>query len=142
MTRRLPAYQKASGVSGNLSSIGSDSMNNLMTLWAETFRKFYPNVKVQVEGKGSSTAPPALIAGTAQFGPMSRTMRSTEIDQFEQRYGYKPTEIRTSYDALAVYVHKDNPDQAAVARAGRSDLREEPQARIQEQRHDVGSARA
>jgi phosphate transport system substrate-binding protein len=105
----ISAYQKASGVSGNLSSIGSDSMNNLMTLWAETFRKYYPNVKVQVEGKGSSTAPPALIAGTAQFGPMSRTMRSTEIDQFEQRYGYKPTEVRTSYDALSVYVHKDNP---------------------------------
>jgi phosphate transport system substrate-binding protein len=105
----IAGYQKASGVSGSLSSIGSDSMNNLMTLWAETFRKYYPNVKVQVEGKGSSTAPPALIAGTAQFGPMSRTMRSTEIDQFEQRYGHKPTEIRTSYDALAVYVNKDNP---------------------------------
>ena len=105
----IPAYQKASGVSGNVSSIGSDTMNNLMTLWAETFRKYYPNVKVQVEGKGSSTAPPALIAGTAQFGPMSRTMRSTEIDQFEQRHRYKPTEIRTSYDALAVYVHRDNP---------------------------------
>lgn len=105
----IPGYQKASGVSGNVSSIGSDSMNNLMTLWAETYRKYYPNVKVQVEGKGSSTAPPALIAGTAQFGPMSRTMRSTEIDQFEQRYRYKPTEIRTSYDALAVYVHRDNP---------------------------------
>jgi phosphate transport system substrate-binding protein len=105
----IPSYQKASGVSGNLSSIGSDSMNNLMTLWAETFRKYYPNVKVQVEGKGSSTAPPALIAGTAQFGPMSRTMRSTEIDQFDQKHGYKPTEIRTSYDALSVFVHKDNP---------------------------------
>ena len=105
----IPAYQKTSGVSGSVSSIGSDSMNNLMTLWAETFRKYYPNVKVQVEGKGSSTAPPALIAGTAQFGPMSRTMRSTEIDQFQQRHGYKPTELRTSYDALTVYVHKDNP---------------------------------
>jgi phosphate transport system substrate-binding protein len=105
----ITAYQKASGVSGSLSSVGSDSMNNLMTLWAETFRRFYPNVKVQVEGKGSSTAPPALIAGTAQFGPMSRQMRSTELDQFGQRYGYKPTEIRTSYDALAVYVHRDNP---------------------------------
>ena len=105
----LTAYQKASGVSGSLSSVGSDSMNNLMTLWAETFRKFYPNVRVQVEGKGSSTAPPALIAGTAQFGPMSRQMRSTELDQFSQKYGYKPTEIRTSYDALSVYVHRDNP---------------------------------
>jgi phosphate transport system substrate-binding protein len=105
----IPAYQKSSGVSGNISSIGSDTMNNLMTLWAETFRKFYPNVRIQVEGKGSSTAPPALIAGTAQFGPMSRTMRSTEIDQFQQKYGYKPTEVKTSYDALAVYVHRDNP---------------------------------
>src|SRR5688500_3037638 len=84
-------------------------MNNMMTLWAETFRKFYPSVKLQVEGKGSSTAPPALIAGTAQFGPMSRPMRASEIDQFEAKYGYKPTELRTSYDALAVYVNKDNP---------------------------------
>jgi phosphate transport system substrate-binding protein len=81
----------------------------MMTLWAESFTKLYPNIKVQVEGKGSSTAPASLIAGTAQFGPMSRAMRSTEIDQFEAKYGYKPTQIRTSYDALAVYVHKDNP---------------------------------
>jgi phosphate transport system substrate-binding protein len=105
----LTPYQRVSGVSGSLNSVGSDTMNNMLTLWAETFRKFYPNVKIQVEGKGSSTAPPALIAGTAQFGPMSRQMRATEIDQFESKYGYKPTELRTSYDALAVYVHKDNP---------------------------------
>src|SRR5688572_15165999 len=107
----LPAYQRTSGVSGSLNSVGSDTMNNMMTLWAETFRKFYPNVKIQVEGKGSSTAPPALISGTSQFGPMSRAMRATEIDQFEAKYGYKPTELKTSYDALAVYVHKDNPIQ-------------------------------
>ena len=105
----ISSYQKTSGVSGNLNSVGSDTMNNLMTLWAETFLKMYPNVKVQVEGKGSSTAPPALIAGTAQFGPMSRAMRSTELDQFESKYGYKPTQLRSSYDALAVYVNKDNP---------------------------------
>ncbi len=102
-------YAKSSGVSGNINSVGSDTMNNMMTLWAESFTKLYPNIKVQVEGKGSSTAPTALIQGTAQFGPMSRAMRSTEIDQFEAKYGYKPTQIRTSYDALAVYVHKDNP---------------------------------
>jgi phosphate transport system substrate-binding protein len=105
----LPSYQKVSGVSGSLSSVGSDTMNNMMTLWAETFRKMYPNVKVQVEGKGSGTAPAALIAGTSQFGPMSRSMRAAELDQFEAKYGYKPTELRTSYDALAVYVNKDNP---------------------------------
>jgi phosphate transport system substrate-binding protein len=105
----IPAYQRTSGVSGNINSVGSDTMNNMMTLWAEAFTKMYPNVKVQVEGKGSSTAPAALIAGTAQFGPMSRAMRGTEIDQFESKFGYKPTQLRTSYDALAVYVNKDNP---------------------------------
>jgi phosphate transport system substrate-binding protein len=105
----IAGYQRTAGVSGNVNSVGSDTMNNLMTLWGESFAKMYPNVKIQVEGKGSSTAPAALIAGTAQFGPMSRAMRSTEIDQFEQKYGYKPTQIRTCYDALAVYVNKDNP---------------------------------
>ncbi len=106
----LPSYAKGtSGVSGNVKSIGSDTMNNLMTLWAEDFRKQYPNVQVEIEGKGSSTAPPALIAGTATFGPMSREMKNQEIDEFEAKYGYKPTALRTSIDMLAVYVHKDNP---------------------------------
>src|SRR5512143_153798 len=95
---KLQPYRRVSGVAGSLGSVGSDTMNNTMTLWAEAFRKAYPSVKIQVEGKGSSTAPPALIAGTAQFGPMSRQMRSTEIDQFETRYGYKPVELKTSYD--------------------------------------------
>jgi phosphate transport system substrate-binding protein len=105
----LPSYKAVSGVSGSLSSAGSDTMNNLMTLWAELFNKSYPSVKVQVEGKGSSTAPTALIAGTAQFGAMSRPMKATEVDQFEKKFGYKPTEVRTSVDALAVFVNKDNP---------------------------------
>jgi len=105
----LQPYKPTSGVSGNINSIGSDSLNNVMTLWAETFSKFYPNAKIQIEGKGSSTAPPALIAGTAQLGPMSRAMKGTEIDQFEKKYGYKPTQIRTSVDALGVFVNKDNP---------------------------------
>jgi phosphate transport system substrate-binding protein len=108
----IPPYQKTSGISGSLSSIGSDTMNNLMTLWGEAFSRSYPNVKLQVEGKGSSTAPPALISATAQFGPMSRPMKPTEIDEFEKKFGYKPTELRTSFDALAVYVHKDNPIQS------------------------------
>jgi phosphate transport system substrate-binding protein len=111
----VAGYTKTSGVSGNLNSVGSDTMNNLMTLWGEAFAKMYPNVKIQVEGKGSSTAPPALIAGTAQFGPMSRPMKPTEIDAFEKN-GYKPTMVKTSYDALAVYVNKDNPlDKATLA---------------------------
>jgi phosphate transport system substrate-binding protein len=105
----LDSYKAVSGVSGNLSSVGSDTLNNLMTLWAESFSQFYPNVKIQIEGKGSTTAPPALISGTAQLGPMSRPMRGTEIDQFEKKFGYKPTPIRTAVDALAVFVNKDNP---------------------------------
>lgn len=107
----LAAYKPVSGVSGNLSSIGSDTLNNVMTLWAETYNRFYPNVTIQIEGKGSSTAPPALIAGTAQLGPMSRPMKSSEIDAFEKKFGYKPTQIRTAVDALAVFVNKDNPVQ-------------------------------
>ena len=105
----LKAYIKVSGVSGNVNSIGSDTLNNLMTLWAEGFRKQYPNVKIQIEGKGSSTAPPALIEGTAQLGPMSRMMKNTEIDAFERKFRYKPTAIPVAIDALAVYVNKDNP---------------------------------
>jgi phosphate transport system substrate-binding protein len=106
---KLADYKAASGVSGSLKSIGSDTLNNLMTLWAEGFRSVYPNVKIEIEGKGSSTAPPALIAGTAQFGPMSRPMKGAEIDGFEKKFGYKPTAIRVAVDALAVFVHKDNP---------------------------------
>ncbi|MFZ1292388.1 MAG: PstS family phosphate ABC transporter substrate-binding protein [Melioribacteraceae bacterium] len=105
----IPHYEKVSGISGNLSSIGSDTMNNLLTLWLEGFKKYYPNVNIQVEGKGSSTAPPAIISGTAQLGPMSRDMKQEEIDSFEKKFGYKPTELRVSIDALAVYVNKDNP---------------------------------
>lgn len=105
----LPQYKAVSGVSGNLNSIGSDTLNNLMTLWAEGFKKAYPNVNIQIEGKGSSTAPPALIEGTAQIGPMSRPMKAEEIDAFEKKFGYKPTEVKVAIDALAVFAHKDNP---------------------------------
>ncbi len=108
----VPAYQQVSGVSGNLNSIGSDTLNNLMTYWAEGFRKLYPTVNVQVEGKGSATAPPALAEGTAQLGPMSRAMKPEEEDAFEKKYGYKPTKISVALDCLAVFVHKDNPIKA------------------------------
>lgn len=105
----LPKYEKVSGVSGSIKSVGSDTLNNLMTLWAEEFKKSYPNVNIEIEGKGSSTAPPALIEGTAQLGPMSRPMKGSEIDAFVGKYGYEPTAVRTAVDALAVFVHKDNP---------------------------------
>ena len=105
----LPAYSKASGVSGNISSVGSDTLANLMTLWAEDFKRLYPNVNIQIQAAGSSTAPPALTEGTSNFGPMSRTMKDGEIAAFEKKYGYKPTAVPVAIDALAVFVHKDNP---------------------------------
>ncbi len=107
--KSLKPYQKVSGISGNLNSIGSDTMNNLLTLWAEGFKKIYPNVNLQMEGKGSATAPPALTEGVAQLGPMSRDMKAQEVDGFEAKRGFKPTRFRVAVDGLAVYVNKDNP---------------------------------
>jgi phosphate transport system substrate-binding protein len=105
----VTGYGKVSGIEGNLNSIGSDTLNNLMTYWAEAFGKIYPNVRIQVEGKGSATAPPALTEGTAQLGPMSRKMKPEEEDAFERKHGFKPTQISVALDCLAVYVPKDNP---------------------------------
>lgn len=105
----LPDYEKVSGISGGLSSVGSDTLANLMTLWAEEFNREYPNVSIQIQAAGSSTAPPALTEGTSNFGPMSRQMKDKEIAAFEEKYGYKATPIRVAIDALAVYTHKDNP---------------------------------
>lgn len=107
----LPTYQKTSGVSGTLSSVGSDTLANLMTLWAEEFKRMYPNVNIQIQAAGSSTAPPALTEGTSNLGPMSRKMKDKEEQKFEAKYGYKATAIPVAIDALAVFVHKDNPIQ-------------------------------
>jgi phosphate transport system substrate-binding protein len=104
----LPDYAVSSGVSGNLNSVGSDTLNNLMTFWAEGFKGKYPNVNIQIEGKGSSTAPTALTSGAAQLGPMSREMKSSEVASFSGKFGYKPSKIAVAIDALAVFVHKDN----------------------------------
>jgi phosphate transport system substrate-binding protein len=105
VTDDLPEYEKVSGLSGNLSSVGSDTLANMMTFWAEGFKRLYPNVNMQIQAAGSSTAPPALTEGTSNFGPMSRAMKSKEIEAFEKRHGYKPTEVRVAIDALAVFVH-------------------------------------
>jgi phosphate transport system substrate-binding protein len=105
----LPAYMTATGIAGQFKSVGSDTLNNEMTLWAKDFRERYPTVKTDIEGQGSATAPPALLEGVAQFAPMSRLMSSEETQAFEAKYGYKPTGLRVAVDALAIYVNKDNP---------------------------------
>ncbi|MCB1049221.1 MAG: phosphate ABC transporter substrate-binding protein [Acidobacteria bacterium] len=108
----IKEYVKVSGPSGPLNSVGSDTLNNLMTYWSESFQKLYPSVVIEVEGKGSSTAPPALTEGTSQLGPMSRKMKAEEEAKFEKTHGFKPTAIGVALDALAVFVHKDNPIQS------------------------------
>ncbi|WP_353497912.1 PstS family phosphate ABC transporter substrate-binding protein [Vibrio sp. CB1-14] len=109
LAQELPKYSKLSGVSGNLSSVGSDTLSGMTTLWLEEFKYLYPNVNPQIQASGSSTAPPALTEGTAQFGPMSREMRSREIEAFERQYGYKPTALKVAIDAIGLFVHLDNP---------------------------------
>ncbi|WP_439654015.1 PstS family phosphate ABC transporter substrate-binding protein [Vibrio ezurae] len=108
---QLPDYRHVHGISGNLSSVGSDSLAGIVTAWAEEFSELYPSVNVQVQASGSSTAVPALIEGTAQFGPMSREMQPSEVAAFERNYGYSPTELVVALDALGVFVHQDNPIQ-------------------------------
>jgi len=106
----IPAYAKVPGeVSGSLKCVGSDTMNNLVAHWAEGFKKFYPSVQEGIEGKGSASAPPALIEGTCTFGPMSREWKPSEIDSFKAKHGYPPAVLPAAIDMLAVFVHKDNP---------------------------------
>ena len=106
----LQPYTKATGeVSGSLKCVGSDTMNNLVALWSEGFKKFYPSVREGIEGKGSASGPPALTEGTCTFAPMSRNWKPTEIDAFKEKNGYAPTVVPTAIDMLAVFVHKDNP---------------------------------
>lgn len=105
----VPAYNKITGVSGKLSSVGSDTLANLMTLWAGEFKRSYPNINIKIQATGSSTAPPALTEASSNLGPMSRKMKDKELNSFEKKYGYKPTVIPVAIDALAVYVNKENP---------------------------------
>lgn len=107
--RELPGYQPVAGISGNLNSMGSDSLNNLLMLWSESFQRYYPAVNIQIQGTGSSIAPTALLEGTANIGPMSRAMKAAEEEVFIRKYGYPPTAIPVAMDVIAVYVNKDNP---------------------------------
>ena len=109
LDQNLPPYQTVDGLSGYLKSVGSDTLHNEMLRWSNAFMALYPNVKIEVKGEGSVTATPALVDGTAQFGPMSRPMSNDEVHAFADKYGYKAAHFRVAVDALAIYVNKDNP---------------------------------
>lgn len=108
-TADYPRAEPVSSMAGQLSSMGSDTLVYLMSFWAVEFRRQHPQVAFKVVAPGSSTAPPALLAGSANFAPMSRRMKDTEIAAFVAKFGYPPTEIRVGIDTLAVYINKDNP---------------------------------
>lgn len=104
-----PAYERKPGVAGKITSVGSDTLANLMTLWSQEFKSLYPDVKFQIQASGSSTAPPALTEGTATIGPMSRELKPSEIQAFIRAHGYPPTVIQVALDAIAIFVERRNP---------------------------------
>ena len=114
----IPPYTSHSQLSGHFTSVGTDTMKDLMTSWIAGFTTLHPQVSIELQANGSLTAAPALIEGTAQLAPLSREMVPSEIARFKARYGYEPTAIRValgSYDtsghtvALALFVNADNP---------------------------------
>jgi phosphate transport system substrate-binding protein len=109
LDQNLPSYQPVDGLSGHLKSVGSDTLHDEMVRWSNAFMALYPNVKIEVKSEGSVTATPALIDGTAEFGPMSRPMNNNEVHTFVDKFGYKAAHIRAAVDAVAIYVNKDNP---------------------------------
>lgn len=108
----IPTPAHSQELAGNLSSTGSDTLGSLSSVWAEMVQQRYPQVLVEVRAIGSAAAPTALIQGTADIGPMSRPMSAREIASFRRRYGYAPTAVSVAKDALAVFVHRDNPLQS------------------------------
>ncbi|WP_371194156.1 PstS family phosphate ABC transporter substrate-binding protein [Glaciecola sp. SC05] len=102
-------YHSTPGVFGSITSIGSDTLATLVSLWAEQFQTLYPHVKFQIQASGSATASQALTQGTASIGPMSRALTPVEIQGFTRRYGYPPTSLIVAIDAMAIYVEKNNP---------------------------------
>lgn len=103
------AWGQPAAISGTLGAVGSDTMAGLMLRWGETLTSRYPDVKLQFQASGSASAPTALRAGTTRLGPMSRPMTSEERDNFIERYGYPPLELKVARDALIVVVHRHNP---------------------------------
>jgi phosphate transport system substrate-binding protein len=112
LDRELPRYRPVEGLSGVLGVAGSDTMLVLQALMAEDFREIYPQVTIEIEGKGSSTAPPALIESSVQIANMSRRIMSREADAFADRFGYEPVRIDVALDTVGVFVHRDNPIQS------------------------------
>ena len=87
---------------------GSDTLVNVAQAWAENYQSVDPDVAVAVSGGGSGTGIAAMINGTVDIANASRQMKRKEVDLAKSR-GQDPVEHVVGYDALAVYLHPDNP---------------------------------
>ena len=88
---------------------GSDTMINLAQAWAEEYNKVNPNVSIQVSGGGSGVGIASLIEGVTDIANASRKMKDKELARAKDNTGKDPKELVVGLDALAIYVHKDNP---------------------------------
>lgn len=88
---------------------GSDTMVNIAQAWAEQYRKKHPYVSVQVLGGGSGVGIASLIDGNCDLANTSRKMKKDEIEAARSHRGAEPKEFVVGYDALAIYVHRQNP---------------------------------
>lgn len=99
----------ASSAKSTIQNKGSDTMVNLAQAWAEEYKKAAPDVAVEVSGGGSGVGIAALEKGTIDIANASRNMKPEEIEQAKKNTGKEPKEFIVGYDALAIYVHKNNP---------------------------------
>jgi len=110
--KELPLSRNgATGADNSLTVAGSGTQAYIAAGWGVEFKRLHPNIRYHMSMAGSSSAPLALLDGSADVGFMSRHMKDKEIAAFENKFGYKPTELRVALDAVAVYVHKSNPIQ-------------------------------
>jgi phosphate transport system substrate-binding protein len=107
--QRITAYQPTTQISGRLSIAGSDTMRPMIAAWTGDLQRRHEGLKFKIEAAGSETGLAALLEHRAQVAAMTRRMTAKEIAEFVKEYGYEPAEVPVAADALAVFVHKDNP---------------------------------
>jgi phosphate transport system substrate-binding protein len=88
---------------------GSDTMVNVEQAWAEEFKRIDGSVNIEISGGGSGVGIAALEKGTIHIAAASRNMKKEEFDKTKNNTGKAPVDFIVGYDALAVFVHKDNP---------------------------------
>jgi len=106
---RIPAYHPLIPLKGQLTISGSDSMKPLIQAWTDDLKRRHPAMKVTLGADGSQTGLTALLEHQTEVAAMSRRMASSEIAEFLKEYGYEPVEVPVALDALAIFVHQDNP---------------------------------